>query len=93
MKKTYFLFDEPPLIILPELAVKMGLNETHLVLQQLHYWLIKSTNIGTTKNGYNSIREWQEQFPFWSTDTIRRALNRLINSGIVIKGELQQDKF
>ncbi len=93
MKKNYFLFDEPPLIILPELAVKIGLNEA-IVLQQLHYWLIKSTNIRDDKKWiYNSIREWQEQFPFWSVDTIRRALNRLINSGIVIKGEYSKTSF
>ena len=93
MKINNLLFNENPLVILPELAVNIGLNEA-IVLQQLHYWLQKSTKIKDGKSWvYNSIREWQEQFPFWSVDTIRRALNRLINSGIVIKGEYNKTSF
>ena len=34
------LISEPPLQVLPSLAVKIGLNEA-IVLQQIHYWLLK----------------------------------------------------
>ena len=32
------LVDEPPLIVLPSLAVAIGLAEA-ILLQQIHYWL------------------------------------------------------
>lgn len=31
------LINEPPLIVLPNLAILIGLNEA-IVLQQVHYW-------------------------------------------------------
>jgi len=71
------LMDEKPLIVMPSLATKIGLNES-IFLQQLHYWLDKSTNV---KEGYrwvyNTAKEWQKQFPFWSVNTIRRVINSL----------------
>ncbi|WP_373278108.1 MULTISPECIES: hypothetical protein [Geobacillus] len=38
------LFDDQPLVILPQLALAIGLNES-IVVQQLHYWLKKSENV------------------------------------------------
>lgn len=77
------LLDEYPLIILPELAVKIGLNEA-VVLQQIHYWLRmfeKSQDKRHFRNNrwwvYNSVAEWCKQFPFWSYNTVKRALGAL----------------
>jgi len=71
------LLDEYPLIILPKLAVLVGLNEA-IVLQQLNYWLQKSAHIFDGRRWiYNTYEQWQEQFPFWSISTIRRALTVL----------------
>ena len=78
------LMDEKPLIVMPSLATKIGLNES-IFLQQLHYWLDKSTNV---KEGYrwvyNTAKEWQKQFPFWSVNTIRRVINSLKVQELVV---------
>lgn len=49
-----------PQIVIPELAVKIGLHEA-LVLQQLHYW-ITETKSGIEHDGrrwiYNTLSNW-----------------------------------
>lgn len=89
------LLDEAPLVIIPSLAERIGLNEA-IVIQQLHYWLQKSTNIRDHRKWvYNTYKGWQEQFPFWSEITVRRILTGLENKGIIITGnynEMKADK-
>ena len=79
------IINSRPLVIIPELAVKIGLNEA-IVLQQLHYWIADSKS-GVTHNGmqwvYNSYEQWIEQFPFWSVDTVKRALTSLKNQDLI----------
>lgn len=80
------LISEPPLQVLPTLAVQIGLNQA-ILLQQLHYWLIRSTNIKEGHHwSYQSLTDWQEQFPFWSESTIKRTISPLERDGIVISG-------
>jgi hypothetical protein len=71
------LIPEPPLQVLPLLAVALGLNEA-IFLQQLHYLLLHK---GHQRDGrkwyYNTYPAWQTVFPFWSEPTIRRILKRL----------------
>ncbi|MBE2907519.1 DnaD domain protein [Anoxybacillus flavithermus] len=91
MKK--WLVDDEPLFVLPTVAVKLGLNES-IFLQQLHYWLGKSTH---THDGhvwvYNTYEGWKKQFPFWSESTIRRTIVRLEKKGIVVsRYRSQMDK-
>ena len=85
------LIHEPPLQVLPSLAVAVGLNEA-IVLQQIHYWLQRSQN---EINGhlwvYNSVAEWKKQFPFWSDDTIARTLKSLRQSGVVVAEQLSKE--
>ncbi|PHM45903.1 replication protein [Xenorhabdus mauleonii] len=73
------LLKSRPLVVNPELAVRLGLNEA-IVLQQLQYWLTE-TESGIDANGrrwiYNTIEKWQEQFPFFSESTIKRAFANL----------------
>jgi DnaD/phage-associated family protein len=80
------LLNDKPLIILPSLAEKIGLNES-IVLQQLHYWLQESKN---NRDGfkwvYNTYSDWKKQFPFWSDKTIRRIITKLENEGLIISG-------
>jgi hypothetical protein len=89
------LINEPALQVLPSLAVAIGLNEA-IVVQQVHYWL-GMKGIGKVVNGqkwvYNTIGEWQEQFPFWSTDTVRRTLVSLRKSGLLIGECLADNAF
>jgi len=93
MNYSNILLDEQPLIVVPKLAVLLGLNEA-LVLQQFHYWLNKSTNIrNNMKWIYNSIAEWHAQFPFWSYDTVKRTIARLVEMGLIIKGHFNKSAF
>lgn len=80
------LLNDKPLIILPSLAEKIGLNES-IVLQQLHYWLMDSSHIRDGHKWiYNTYSSWQEQFPFWSDKTIRRTITKLENMGLIVTG-------
>lgn len=78
------LISEHPLQVLPSLAVAIGLNEA-IVLQQIHYWLAKAS---FKKNGhtwvYNTVTQWQAQFPFWSDNTVRRTLANLKQRGLLV---------
>ena len=78
------LIQEPPLQVLPSLAKRVGLNEA-ILLQQLHFRSLISTNVRDShKWVYKTYEEWQEEFPFWSTDTIKRAIRKLEKDGYVI---------
>jgi DnaD/phage-associated family protein len=90
---TRLLLDEEPLVILPSLAANVGLNES-IILQQLHYWLERSTHIHEGyKWVYNTYEEWQEQFPFWSVSTIRRIISKLEEKGLIIVGNFNKSKI
>jgi hypothetical protein len=87
------LIDESPLVVLPSLACKIGLNEA-VVLQQIHYWAGQSKNeLEGHKWVYNSVSEWRRQFPFWSEQTIRRALATLKERGLLVAKCLSPDPF
>jgi len=87
------LINEYPLLVLPSLGAKIGLNEA-LVLQQLHYWIEKSDLIFDNKKWvYNTIEEWEEQFPFWSNRTIKRVFENLEKLGLIFKEKLAKNKF
>lgn len=88
------LINEPPLQVLPSLAVAIGLNEA-LVLQQIHYWY--SVGQGVEKYGhrwiYNTVEGWRKQFPFWSDDTITRTLKKLRERELVIADNLSSNRW
>ncbi|MCT3390353.1 replication protein [Lentilactobacillus hilgardii] len=87
------LISEPPLQVLPSLAVKVGLNEA-IVLQQFHYWLQRSKNIRDGNRWiYNSYKEWNKQFPFFSERTLRRAINSLEKQGYIVTGNYNKAGF
>ena len=79
------LISEPPLQVLPTLAVKIGLNGA-LFLQQLHYWILRSNNIKeNTVWVYKSLDEWIEQdFPFMSRSTLKRTISDLKKEDLII---------
>lgn len=85
------LINEPPLQVLPSLAVAVGLNEA-IVIQQIHYWMQRAdTRINGHVWVYNSVAQWKQQFPFWSDDTIARALKSLRKSGVLVAEQLSKD--
>ena len=86
------LISEPPLQVLPSLAVKIGLNEA-MFLQQVHYWLGRSdTEIHGHRWIYNTVKQWRDQFPFWSEDTITRIVKNLRQAGFLVVERLSPDK-
>lgn len=87
------LIDEPPLQVLPSLAREIGLNEA-IMLQQMHYWLIKSSHeFEGVKWFYKTLEDWQTEFPFWSTMTIRRTLTNLEKQKVIRIGNFNKKKF
>ena len=88
------LFNAHPLVIDPELAALIGLNES-IILQQIHYWTEMNRKSGRNfKEGFhwtfNSVASWQEQFPFWSADTIKRTLVNLRKKDILVVGNFNK---
>lgn len=90
------LINEPPLQVLPSLAKKVGLNEA-IFLQQLHFRLLISTN---ERDGhkwiYKTLADWNEEFPFWSYDTLKRIVSKLEKEGYIVTtnayNKLKMDK-
>lgn len=90
------LLDDPPLVVQPQLAVAIGLNEA-IVLQQVHYWIEQNRRANRhIVDGcvwtYNSVPEWVSQFPFWSERTIWQTLKNLRKSGLLIAEMHAKDK-
>ena len=87
-----------PKVINTELACQVGLNEA-IVLQQLHYWIEKNKATNTNfRDGYywtyGTVQEYRNRdFRFWSFDTVKRTLSKLINMGFLIKGSYNKKKM
>lgn len=56
-------------------------------LQQLHYWTVNPNTSGWTIDGikwiYNSLKAWQEQFPWMSQYGLRKAIANLKKLGLI----------
>ena len=91
------LLNEQPLLIMPRLATKIGLNES-IVIQQIHYWNVINEK---AKNNYkaghywtfNSYEEWSNQFPFWSISTIQRTVAKLEKLKLIVVGNFNRLKI
>ncbi|QIW89243.1 replication initiation protein [Pseudomonas phage 8P] len=83
-----------PIVINPDLARHVGLNEA-IILQQLNYW-IEATESGVEHDGrrwvYNTQEQWREQFPFWSVDTVKRAFASLKKQRLILVKQLAKQK-
>ena len=91
------LLDSQPLVVLPELAAVVGLNEA-IVLQQIHYWIEINKKANRNHNDgyywtYNSYEAWHEQFPFWSKNTIVRIIEKLEKSNLIVTGNYNKLKL
>lgn len=63
---TKLLIADHPLQVLPRLAAEIGLNEA-IVLQQIHYWLEKSTHVHRQQKWvYNTMDDWLAQTSQWT---------------------------
>lgn len=88
------LLDARPLVIQPKLIKLLGDPTEAIILQQIHYWLVKSANI---KDGYswvyNSIKNWNKQFDWVSEATLKRKFKSLEDKGLLITGNYNKAKF
>ena len=64
------------------------------------FWVYKTLNpIAKTKaqrmaeNGRRVITSWSEDFSFWSSRTVQRTINSLVESGFVLKGNFNKMKM
>jgi hypothetical protein len=78
------LIDEQPLQVLRSLAVAIGLNEA-IILQQLHYEMRLERHVFEGVSWvYYTYEQWRERdFPFWSVDTLKRAIYHLEKDGLI----------
>lgn len=89
------LLDEKPLQVLPSLAVALGSLDEAVILQQLHYWLEKSNNVRDGyKWVYNTMNDWQKQFPWIkSVTTVRKHFKHLESLGLIVTGNYNPAGF
>ena len=87
------LINENPIMIQPTLVMKLGLNQA-IIIQQVHYWLVKSPHIKDGKRWiYNTYKDWKQQFPFWSEKTIMRTFLALEEEGYVVSANYNRMKY
>lgn len=83
--KSHLLIHEYPLVLLPSLACKVGVNEA-LLLQQIQ----TLANHSGRRAGDGrlwiplSFSELLDMFPFWNEQDIRKIIARLEESGILL---------
>ncbi|AKN31256.1 primosomal replication protein N [Clostridium carboxidivorans P7] len=92
MKKV-LLENEITMVFQPKLAEIFGVTES-IILQQIHYWLLKSTHIiDGTPWIYNSYEAWHNQISFLCKRTIIRAIKKLETSGVVLSSNFNKSKM
>jgi uncharacterized phage protein (TIGR02220 family) len=80
-------------MVIPTLAARLGLNEA-MILQQIHYWVSISNHlIEGRKWIFNTYKDWQKQFPFWSESTIKRTFHSLEKQGCLISENWNSTKM
>ena len=94
MSMSKLLIDDYPIQVLPKLAEEVGLNEA-ILLQQLHYWLNNKSAkfIDGKKWIYNTYKDWEKQFPFWSNATIRRTINSCEKQNMILSANYNKLGF
>ncbi len=87
VQRSKLLLDDYPLIVLPALAVAIGVSEA-MLLQQINFLLysLEGKEIGGRKWIHMTDAEWVDQFPFWSQNTLRRLLDKLEKAGLILSG-------
>lgn len=88
------LISEPPLQVIPSLAVALKNSDKAIILQQIHYWLQRSNNIVDGHRWvFNTAKGWQKQFPWITAKTVQRYLKDLCDRGLLITGNYNKANF
>ena len=87
------LINEPPLQVLPSLAKAIGINEA-IIIQQIHYWIQQKKHIHDGRYWtYNTYKEWLKQFEFLSESTLKRAIRKLEDLGLLMSNNYSKSPF
>jgi hypothetical protein len=78
-------------------AKKYGLNEA-IMISNFQFWIVKNKANGTHQYDdrtwtYNSVKAFEELFPYLKPSQIRRCIESLIEQGILIKGEYNKNPY
>lgn len=94
MTNQRLLISEPPLQVIPSLATILKSSDKAIMLQQIHYWLQRSTNIVDGHRWvFNTVKGWHEQFPWLAEKTVQRYLKDLCNKGLLITANYNKANF
>lgn len=77
----------------PALAQEIGLNESILFLQLEFLIAVRGTLVAGRPWVRMSVRDLVEEFPFWSSSTINRALQSLISDGLLLAEDFNEAKY
>ncbi len=80
-----------------DIAQRFGVNEA-ILIQNLAYWIRK--NEANDKHfhderywTYNSAEAFAALFPFWTVNQVRRLLSRLVEIGVLVKGNYNASQY
>ena len=81
----------------PEIAERVGVNAA-TIYQNIVYWIEKNeANDKHCYDGqywtYNSVKAFGDQFPYLSAKQIKTAINKLIEQGLIVKGDYNKANF
>lgn len=94
MTNQSLLISEPPLQVIPSLATILKSSDKAIMLQQIHYWLQRSNNIEEGHRWvFNSVKNWQKQFPWLKERRVQRYLKDLCDMGLLITGNFNKANF
>lgn len=79
-------------------AVALGSPDLAILLSHFNYWI--SVNSNKKKNfhegkywTYDTLTDIHDHFPYWSVKQIERLINKLVDCGVLIKGNFNQNKY
>ncbi|NRO89301.1 conserved phage C-terminal domain-containing protein [Lactobacillus helveticus] len=93
--KASWLYSKNPLVVDKDLATVIGLNEA-ITLQQINYWLHVpgGKNVDGKHWIKHTVSEFLEKdFPFWSRNTVRRAIASCEKKGFLLERNLNNAGF
>jgi len=78
-------------------AVRYGVHAA-ILLFHIRWWVAKNEANGKHQHDgrtwtYNSRKAFAELFPFLSVDQIRRAMERLVDDGVLVKGNYNKSAY
>ena len=86
------LINDYPLMVLPKLAARIGLEEA-VFIQQIHWLCERSKNVFDGKRWvYNTYEKWIEMFPFFENKhKIGRIVRKLEELGVLVTTDAYND--